>query len=295
MWAPGAYLPNRDEGDLDHANIGVEKYFFEAGDQILNRIKEHRNTAILPERTGPIADVLYSAAGNSADEHWYERNVIAYSFETGADLFFVTTQTATAAGATGIRINPNSGGIFYLKPGDILTVGADGPNPETRTVAAVNRTANPNVLFTQPLTNAHPVNERIEGAALQTGVGFQPDYASEGKHEALEFAAGNYGLLESAHAYAFDHKPPQVSMTGPTRSSTPIETTFEFGEEPAVIRYTTDGSKPTASSPAWDSTGPREPGEVFHLSRTTTFRWSATDIKGNVSYGVQKFTITGGD
>jgi hypothetical protein len=295
MWAPGAYLPNRDEGDLDHANIGVEKYFFEAGDQILNRIKEHRNTAILPERTGPIADVLYSAAGNSADEHWYERNVIAYSFETGADLFFVTTQTATAAGATGIRINPNSGGIFYLKPGDILTVGADGPNPETRTVAAVNRTANPNVLFTQPLTNAHPVNERIEGAALQTGVGFQPDYASEGKHEALEFAAGNYGLLESAHAYAFDHKPPQVSMTGPTRSSTPIETTFEFGGEPAVIRYTTDGSKPTASSPAWDSTGPREPGEVFHLSRTTTFRWSATDIKGNVSYGVQKFTITGGD
>ena len=62
-----------------HANIGVEKYFFEAGDRILNRIKEVRNTAILPERTGPIADVLYSAAGNSADEHWYNRGVIAYS------------------------------------------------------------------------------------------------------------------------------------------------------------------------------------------------------------------------
>ena len=31
MWAPGAYLPNRDEGDLDDANIGVEKYFFAAG------------------------------------------------------------------------------------------------------------------------------------------------------------------------------------------------------------------------------------------------------------------------
>ena len=27
MRAPGTYLPNRDEGDAVHANIGVEKYF----------------------------------------------------------------------------------------------------------------------------------------------------------------------------------------------------------------------------------------------------------------------------
>ena len=177
MWAPGAYLPNRDEGDLEHANIGIEKYFFAAGDRILNRIKESRNTAILPERTGPIADVLYSAAGNSADEHWYKRDVIAYSFETGADLFFVNTQTASAAGARAIRINPNAGGIFYLKPGDRLRVGAGGAAEETRIVASVDRTANPNVFFTEPLANAHPVNTRVEGAALQTGVGFQPVYA----------------------------------------------------------------------------------------------------------------------
>jgi hypothetical protein len=296
MWAPGAYLPNRDEGDLDHANIGVEKYFFEAGDQILNRIKEHRNTAILPERTGPIADVLYSAAGNSADEHWYNRNVIAYSFETGADLFFTTTQAAAPAGAPGIRISPNAGGIVYLKPGDTLRVGAGRPNPETRTVAAVNRTAaspNPNVLFTEPLSSAHAAGERVEGAALQTGVGFQPDYATEGKHEALEFAAGNYGLLESAYDYAHDRRAPQVRMTGEPRSSSPIDTTFVFGEEPAVIRYTTDGSTPTASSTAWDSTGPREPGEVFHVTKTTTFRWRAVDIKGNVSFGERTFTIVG--
>jgi hypothetical protein len=291
MWAPGAYLPDRSEGELVHANIGVEKYFFAAGDQILNRIKEHRNTAILPERTGPIADVLYSAGGNSADEHWYERDVIAYSFETGADLYFTTLQAAAAAGAPGIRVSPNAGGILYLKPGDTLRVGAGGPNPETRTVAAVNRTANPNILFTEPLANAHPTGARVEGAALQTGVGFQPDYMTEGKHEALEFAAGNYGLLESALAYARDRRAPQVRMTGERRSRTPIDTTFVFGEEPAVIRYTTDGSTPTASSPMWDSTGPREPGEVFHLTRTTTFRWSATDIKGNVSFGDRTFTI----
>ena len=291
MWAPGAYLPDRGEGDLDHANIGVEKYFFAAGDQILNRIKEHRNTAILPERTGPIADVLYSAAGNSADEHWYYRDVIAYSFETGADLFFVTTQIASVAGAPGIRISPNSGGIFYLKPGDTLRVGAGTADVETRTVAAVNRTANPNVIFTEPLAKAHPALSRVEGAALQTGVGFQPDYRTEGKHEALEFAAGNYGLLESAFAYATDRRAPQVRMTGERRSSQPIDTTFEFGEEPAVIRYTRDGSTPTESSPAWDSTGPREPGEVFHVTQTTTFKWMATDIKGNRSFGERTFTI----
>jgi len=293
MWAPGTYLPDRGEGDAVHANIGVEKYFFEAGDRILNRIKEHRNTAILPERTGPIADVLYSAGGNSADEHWYIRGVIAYSFETGADLYFATTQVAAAAGAQAIRIG--TGGIAYLKPGDTLRVGVGGPNPETRTVASVVRpnpqNPNPNVFFTEPLAFAHPAGSRVEGAALQTGVGFQPDYATEGKHEALEFAAGNYGLLESALEYARDDEDPQVRMTGPERSDGPIETTFEWINEPSVIRYTTDGRKPTSGSTLWDSTGPREPGETFHLTSSTTFRWMATDMKGNVSFGKEKFRI----
>ena len=292
MWAPGAYLPNRDEGDLDHANIGVEKYFFAAGDKILNRIKEVRNTAILPERTGPIADVLYSAAGNSADEHWYERDVIAYSFETGADLFFVNTQTNTAAGASAIRISPNAGGIFYLKPGDTLRVGADGPNEETRIVASVDRTANPNVLFTQPLANAHPANTRVEGAALQTGVGFQPAFEEGGGGARVRGRQ-----LWPARVGARVREGPQ-GAAGPddrrARSTTAIDTTFVFGEEPAVIRYTTDGSTPTESSTAWDSTGPREPGVVFHVTETTTFRWRATDIKGNTSFGQRTFTIVGG-
>ena len=295
MWAPGAYLPNRDEGDLVHANIGVEKYFFEAGDTILNRIKEIRNTAILPARTGPIADVLYSAAGNSADEHWYNRGVVAYSFETGADRYFVQNPQALAAGATGIRFSTNLSGFEYLKAGDRLTVGAGLPTAETRTIAQVVRpnppSPAPNVVFSEPLTNAHAAGERVEGAALQTGVGFQPDYTTEGKFEALEFAAGNYGLLESAFAYHKDKTDPKVRMTGPKSSREPIETTFEWVNEPSVIRYTTDGRKPNANSTMWDSTGPREPGETFHVTETTTFRWLATDMKGNTSTGSQKFTI----
>ena len=80
-------------------------------------------------------------------------------------------------------------------------------------------------------------------------------------------------------------------MTGPHRSRTPIETTFEWVNEPSVIRYTTDGSKPRASSRLWDSTGPREPGETFHVNRTTRFRWIAEDIKGNVSTGQAEVRI----
>jgi hypothetical protein len=292
MWAPGTYLPDRGEGDALHANIGVEKYFFEAGDRILNRIKEHRNTVILPERTGPIADVLYSAGGNSADEHWYVRGTIAYSFETGADRYANTTLSIAApAGADRIRVGNRNG----YDAGDKIRIGFGTANEETATVASVVNpnppSPNPNVILTAPLQQAHAAGEVIQGGTLQSGVGFQPDYATEGKHEALEFTAGNMGLLESAYDYAHDKSPPRVNMTGLTRSSEPIETTFVYEKEPAVIRYTTDGSTPTNSSTLWDSTGPREPGEVFHVTQTTTFKWLATDIKGNQSTGQRTFTI----
>jgi Zinc carboxypeptidase/Chitobiase/beta-hexosaminidase C-terminal domain len=293
MWAPGAYLPDRGEGDAVHANIGVEKYFFAAGDQILNRIKEHRGTAILPERTGPIADVLYSAGGNSADEHWYIRDVIAYSFETGADRYGTSLSVASQAGATGIRVANRAG----LVAGDRIRVDAGTANEEVRIVESVaqpnTQSPNPNVFLTEQLSQAHPVGAPVAGGTVQTAVGFQPPYATEGKHEALEFAAGNYGLLESALDYAKDETPPEVRMPGPSSSSTPIQTTFEYVNEPSVIYYTTNGSRPTERSRQWDSTGPREPGEVFHVTSTTTFRWLAKDIKGNESTGSDTFVITG--
>ena len=141
------------------------------------------------------------------------------------------------------------------------------------------------------MTQAHAAGAVLNGGICQQGVGFQPDYATEGKHEALEFANGNYGLFESALEYSRDHTPPQVRMTSTPRDGGGLDVTFVFVNEPSVIRYTTDGSKPTASSPAWDATGPREPGEVFHLTSTTKYRWTATDIKGNMSTGSQTFTI----
>jgi zinc carboxypeptidase/chitobiase/beta-hexosaminidase-like protein len=296
MWAPGTYLPDRGEGAAVHANIGVEKYFFQAGDRILNRIKEVRNTAILPERTGPIADVLYSAAGNSADEHWYNRGVIAYSFETGADRFGALEQTtisvASAAGATGVRSNNRN----LFTPLEKVTFDPGLPTEETRTVLSVSAqnpaSPNPNIFFTEPLQFAHAPGAIMRGQDLtQQGVGFQPDYNTEGKFEALEFAAGNYGLLESAYDYSKDDKGPEVIMTGVRSSSTPITTTFQYVTEPAVIRYTTNGSKPGNTSALWDSTGPREPGQSFVVTTTTEFRWLATDMAGNQTTGRATFTI----
>src|SRR5687768_13107810 len=172
MWAPGTYLSDRGEGDAVHANIGVEKYFFEAGDKILNRIKEYRNTVILPERTGPISDVLYSAAGNSADEHWYNRGVIAYSFETGADRYVNPTMSvASLAGATGVRTNNRQA----FSPGDTVKVEAGTPNEEIRVVESIAvqnpPSPAPNVIFTQALVLAHPAGSVLAGGTLQSGVG----------------------------------------------------------------------------------------------------------------------------
>jgi hypothetical protein len=39
--------------------------------------------AVTPARTGPISDVLYSAAGNSGDMLWYRYGIYAWNFEVG--------------------------------------------------------------------------------------------------------------------------------------------------------------------------------------------------------------------
>ncbi|VEF49340.1 poly(3-hydroxybutyrate) depolymerase [Bacillus freudenreichii] len=96
MWSPGAYDANRVT--LPRPTAGEEAYYWQAGEHILKRIKEHRGTVILPSRTGPIPDVLYSAGGNSADTLWYEHGIYAWNFEVGADLWNANTKRWTAVG-----------------------------------------------------------------------------------------------------------------------------------------------------------------------------------------------------
>jgi hypothetical protein len=198
---------------------------------------------------------------------------------------------ATLVGDTGVRASNRNG----FRAGDTVVVGFGTPNAETRTITSVAvsnpPSPAPNVTLDAPLAFAHAAGEVLHGGVLQQQVGFQPNYDTEGKFEALEFAAGNFGLLESAYDYEKDDVAPQVrlSVGGPHQG--PVYTTFVYVNEPSVIRYTLNGSKPTMNSTLWDASGPREPGQVFYVTSSTTFRWLATDIKGNQSYGLERVTI----
>ena len=85
MWPPGAYTPQRVA--LPYPSFGTLNFFDQTGKEVLDRIKSHRRTAILPQQTGPVIDVLYSAAGNSADEAYYSNGIIGFDFEIGAQHF----------------------------------------------------------------------------------------------------------------------------------------------------------------------------------------------------------------
>ena len=236
MWSPGAYLDDGKRTTSPAPNIGVEKYFFQAGEKILGRIKEIRGTVILPERTGPIADVLYSGAGSSADDHWYRKGIIGYGFETGADRF-ISTETGTQQLSTG---------------------------------------------FQPPF-----------GAATGSQ---DPRLANEGRDQAMEFASGNYGMIEAAYDYALDTTPPQTSIeySAAKTAGEPVNFRFNWDGEAAVIRYTTDGSTPTLSSPTYNAERPRGLGEVLTLATlgVTDVKWFAVDIRGNQSaLQTQRFLI----
>ncbi|HEX6023806.1 MAG TPA: M14 family zinc carboxypeptidase, partial [Solirubrobacter sp.] len=247
MWAPGAYIQS-GRVTLPAPNIGIEKYFFDVSETILSHIKSSRGTVVLPQRTGPIADVLYSAAGNSADDQYYRRGIIAYSFEAGAQRITVN-QTTGAIQKSNVGFQPCFGG-----PG---TNGGQG--------ASCGSVTNPNPLL-----------------------------VNEGHDSAMEFAEGNYGLLQGALEYSQDVTPPEtvIEYSAAQTAGDPINFRFNWVDEPSVIYYTTDGStpevvsceNPTGSTRCYRNQGPRRPGEVLTLTElgAHTVKWMSVDIKGNV-------------
>ena len=104
---------------------------------------------------------------------------------------------------------------------------------------------------------------------------------NEGRDEALEFAAGNYGLVESAYDYGEDTTAPQTALDadGVTQAKDPINYRFNWINESSVIRYTTDGSTPTLSSPTYNNQRARSVGQVLTISTPGTTRssgWRST-------------------
>ncbi|MGN6751388.1 MAG: M14 family metallopeptidase [Intrasporangium sp.] len=97
MWPPGAYK-TAGRQLLPTVDLGTEDFFWGASGHILSAVQQWRGTAIWPGRTGPVTDVLYSAAGNSADELWYNYGIIGWDFEVGADKWNSTTKRFTAVG-----------------------------------------------------------------------------------------------------------------------------------------------------------------------------------------------------
>ncbi|MFI7675696.1 M14 family zinc carboxypeptidase [Actinophytocola sp. NPDC049390] len=84
MWPPGAYaMPGRVT--LPRPSAEEAALFQASAKRIVGAISSSRGTVTWPSRTGPVADVLYSAAGNSADQLYYELGVFAWDFEIGND------------------------------------------------------------------------------------------------------------------------------------------------------------------------------------------------------------------
>jgi hypothetical protein len=197
MWPPGAYTPQRVA--LPYPPYGTLNFFDQTASHVINGIKGYRDTTILPQQTGPVIDVLYSAAGNSADEAYYAHGIIGYDFEIG------TSQ--------------------------------------------------------------------------------QPNFATEGVHQGMEFSAGNYGLLQSAYDYEKDTTAPVVTLDKSLEAdASHAEYTVRFvSDEASSIYYTTDGSTPTTASTEWVPPRPRAKPLPLLLAPGTTLKWIAKDYKGNVS------------
>ncbi len=84
MWPPGAYKA-KGRITLPRPTIEESAQFLDAAKHIVSAIASERGTVTWPAQTGPVADVLYSAAGNSADELYYEDGIYAWDFEVGND------------------------------------------------------------------------------------------------------------------------------------------------------------------------------------------------------------------
>ena len=100
----------------------------------------------------------------------------------------------------------------------------------------------------------------------------QPDplMVNEGHDSTMEFADGNYGLLQGALEYSRDTTAPNVDLeySAARDDRRPDQLPVQLGQRAAVIHYTTDGSTRRRTRPTYESQGARRPGQVLTISRS---------------------------
>jgi hypothetical protein len=257
MWAPGAYI-SAGRKTLPAPNIGIERYFFEVSEDVLSHIKSSRNTTILPQRTGPIADVLYSAAGNSADDMYYRKGLIGYSFEAGAQRMTVNSTTG-AISKTDVGFQP-----CFAGPG---TNGGTGGT--CGTVAAPN-----------PLLVNEGHDEAMEFAEGNLGlIKGALDYANDTTPPQTAIQYSSAQTSGEPINYKFDWLGEGAIIFYTTDGTNPVI----VPDDPATP-LVDERCENTTTTKCYNGQGPRMPGQVLTLSTpgAYTVKWTSQDMKGNI-------------
>ncbi len=148
MWSPGSYsVPGRVSAP--RPTLGEESFFWGASARILTANKRHRNMAVTPARTGPISDVLYSAAGNSGDLLWYRYHLFAWNFEVGTSFQPEWTEAHDEAmefanGLVELFRVAHSFATDQKRPGSSLLI---APSPVPGTASVRFKVSEPSAIF----------------------------------------------------------------------------------------------------------------------------------------------------
>ena len=225
---------------LPAPNIGIEQYFFQVSDDVLSQIKSSRNTVILPQRTGPIADVLYSAAGNSADDMYYRKGIIGYSFE---------------AGAQRITVNPTTGAITRANAG--FQPCFAGPGTSGGQGSACGTVAAPNTLL---VNEGH--DEAMEFAEGNLGLingALQYSQDTTAPQTIIQYSSAQ--TSGDPINYKFDWLGEGAIIFYTTDGTTPVIVPDDPAT-PLVDERCTN----TTTTKCYNGQGPRMPGQVLTLS-----------------------------
>jgi len=250
MWAPGAYKA-AGRVTLPAPNIGIERYFFEVADDVLSHIRTTRDTTILPQRTGPIADVLYSAAGNSADDMYYRKGIIGYSFE---------------AGAQRITVNQTTGAITRAAVGFQPCFGPVGTGGGTGTCNA------------SLVNEGH--DEAMEFAEGNLGlIKGALDYANDTTTPKTTIQFSSAQTSGDPIDYKFDWLGEGAIIFYTTDGSNPVI----VPDDPATP-LVDERCENTTTTKCYNGQGPRMPGQVLTLGTpgAYTVKWISQDVKGNI-------------